>query len=59
HLGRRPLRCGDCGKLFRAGPALARHQRCHHREHSHRCADCGKGFPWASHLERHRRVHTG
>ncbi|XP_073915511.1 zinc finger protein 263 isoform X2 [Castor canadensis] len=51
--------CLTCGKSFRQGMHLTRHQRTHTGEKPYKCTLCGENFSHRSNLIRHQRIHTG
>ncbi|XP_012977134.1 zinc finger protein 263 isoform X2 [Mesocricetus auratus] len=51
--------CSTCGKSFRQGMHLTRHQRTHTGEKPYKCTLCGENFSHRSNLIRHQRIHTG
>nr|XP_048288979.1 zinc finger protein 263 isoform X3 [Myodes glareolus] len=51
--------CSTCGKSFRQGMHLTRHQRTHTGEKPYKCSLCGENFSHRSNLIRHQRIHTG
>ncbi|XP_046875046.1 zinc finger protein 865 [Hypomesus transpacificus] len=55
----RPHVCNVCGKRFRRGETLRRHDRVHTGEKPHACDVCGKTFREAFHLTKHLTVHSG
>ncbi|XP_065780226.1 zinc finger protein 263 isoform X2 [Muntiacus reevesi] len=53
------FQCLTCGKSFRQGMHLTRHQRTHTGEKPYKCNLCGENFSHRSNLIRHQRIHTG
>ncbi|XP_057603320.1 zinc finger protein 263 isoform X1 [Hippopotamus amphibius kiboko] len=53
------FQCLTCGKSFRQGMHLTRHQRTHTGEKPYKCTLCGENFSHRSNLIRHQRIHTG
>nr|XP_006984775.1 zinc finger protein 263 isoform X1 [Peromyscus maniculatus bairdii] len=56
---KRLFECSTCGKSFRQGMHLTRHQRTHTGEKPYKCNLCGENFSHRSNLIRHQRIHTG
>ncbi|MEE6490343.1 hypothetical protein FKM82_015850 [Ascaphus truei] len=52
-----PLKCTDCGKLFKWLSHLRRHMRSHTNERPYKCPVCQKGFKDAHKLARHQQIH--
>jgi len=57
--GKKPRKCGGCGKTFRDHTALVQHERTHTGERPYKCNVCGKVFSQNSSLASHQRIHTG
>ena len=63
HKGRgrpqiQPVRCAECGKIFRGQYHLKRHQLSHTETRLFRCEICDKRFKQKSHLKGHMEIHN-
>ncbi|XP_061100354.1 zinc finger protein 696-like [Conger conger] len=58
-VGKKPIICKYCGRVFARRNALEIHQRVHTGEKPFSCLQCGKQFAHSGNLKVHQSVHTG
>ncbi|XP_077111634.1 uncharacterized protein LOC143767295 isoform X2 [Ranitomeya variabilis] len=59
YIGRKSLKCSECGKYCRSKSSLVMHQRIHTGENPFFCSECGKCFNQKANFIRHQLTHSG